>query len=87
MNFQKRFRHPSSEAQTAGDEMVGEVMRKNSGAGGEVDAQRRCIYNIHIYILYVYLFIYSNYLFISILLKKDEGGDKDEACKYSKVIT
>ena len=62
MNFQKRFRHPSSEAQTAGDEMVGEVMRKNSGAGGEVDAQRRCIYNIHIYI--ICLFIYLFKLFI-----------------------
>ena len=98
--WQKRFRHPSSEAQTAGDEMVGEVMRKNSGAGGEVDVQQRCIY-IHAYFLFIYLSIYLFiylfmylfiiylfiHLFIFILLKKDEGGDKDEACKYSKVIT
>lgn len=96
MNFQKRFRHPSSEAQTAGDEMVGEVMRKNSGAGGEMDAQRRCIY-MYIYNIYFYLFIYLViylfiiylfiHLFIFILLKQDEGGDKDEACKCSNVIT
>ena len=66
MNFQKRFRHPSSEAQTAGDEMVGEVMRKNSGAGGEMDAQRRCIY-MYIYIIYIFIYLSISlfiYLFI-----------------------
>ena len=59
INANHGFGTTSSEAQIAGEEMVGEV-RKNWGDGGEVDVQHRLI------VLFVFM------------VKKDEGGDKDE---------